>query len=126
MAVVYKDSFIDQAEDDQYTCEVNAWMREILTSQVCLVCGEIVYGKRNFIWWRGDNDVILCEDCAEHTISGLSRDLVELKGDKEAVGKTGSFYDPVLLKGEVDRLQGKISEYLKRIVTLQSILAKPD
>lgn len=108
----------------EYEIEVNEWLRGCVKEARCLVCGELVLDKKPFIWWRADSDIILCADCAEHTVNGLSRDVAELKGDKQARGKPGDKYDAYFLKQEVDRLQGLIMKHLQKIVELQESIAK--
>jgi len=128
MTTVYIGSFLDQSgltEDVEYENEVNVWMRGILQKQICSSCGDLVFRHKNFIWWRGERDIFLCDECAEHTIGGMGRDLAELKGHTEAKGKTGELYNPLILKDEITRLQNLQIRNLKRIVELQNILARP-
>ena len=123
---VVRDFFIGRTNETEYDIEVSEWLRESLRNAKCAVCGDLVLDRKAFLWWSADSNIILCRDCAEHTIDGLSRDLAELKGDKEAKGKTGDRYSPILLKQEVSRLQGTIQKNLRRIVQLENILARPD
>ena len=109
-------------EAESAGCTVEEWTGMICRVKHCSVCGEDIW-KGDFIFWRDAQDIAFCRDCAEHTLNGLSRDLAELKGDKQAIHKTGEAYSPIRLKAEKDRLQGKILEYLQRIVELQNLLA---
>ena len=120
------DSFKDWPRNNENDIGVVEWFRKMLKNAKCLVCGELVLNRKQFIWWRADSDIVLCSDCAEHTLNGLNRDLAELKGDKSAKKQTGDKYSPILLKKEIDRLQGQILIYLRRIVEFQNMLSRPD
>ncbi len=79
------------------------WFHDILKDATCNICGEKVLNRKKFLWWRADSDIILCYECADHTLTGLNRDLLEMEGDKTAIGQSGiSIVD---LKLEINRLK---------------------
>ena len=113
--------------DTEYNREVRAWMISRVQNQKCDVCGELVAGRRAFLWWCADRDIIFCSECAEHTISGLGRDLAELKGGKghkDGIYETGDRYNPVLLRASIAGLQHKLTDYSRQIIELQDLLAR--
>ena len=111
---------------DETDAGIKEWFRGMLQKSKCAVCGDLVLDHKPFIWWCADINLVLCVDCAEHTLNGLNRDLAELKGDPAAKGKTGEKYNPILLKKEVERLQAKITLHLQSIVELQNMLGRPN
>lgn len=111
--------------------DVEGWQRDTLSGEalrgkVCSSCGTPVFRKKKFLWWRAYLDIFLCEDCAEGTLNGLNRDLAEMKGDQQAVGKKGDCYSPIILKTKNNSLCDMSLKNLRRIVELQNLLAKPD
>lgn len=106
----------------EYDKEIVEWEKGILKNRVCLVCGEKVLDKKPFIWWRGAEEIIICSDCAEHTISGMSRDLLELKGDSTSIGKKGEKYSIVKTLKAKTELEAQQMNRIQQIVQLQELL----
>ena len=102
------------------------WLQEqILKLDYCNCCGDkITKEKAPVIWWIGRSSIFLCSGCLEHVIEGLSRDLMEYKGDTIAKGKPSNIYNPVKLKQEASHLRDKLHNYSSKIIELQDILAK--
>lgn len=125
MTVVYKSSFADNDFTSEDERGDNAWMRDILRDKVCVDCGEKVFRKRAFLWWQALGDIILCSECAEHTVNGLCRDVAELLGDEQAKGATGELYGPMVLKQQLAReIAARVKSQAQLIEYMQGGFAK--
>ena len=105
---------------------MDEWWDNSLKDIKCAVCGEKLLNRKQFIWWRAAQDIFLCVDHAEEVLSGLGRDLAELKGDVSAKRKTSDLYNPIKIRAERDKLRQSNFERMQKIVTLQNELGKPD
>lgn len=85
---------------------------------------ELYLWNDNFIWYCGGSDIVLCCNCAESVITGMSRDLLEIKGHSEYKGKPADNVNPLYLKQENERLIKRCLVYIKQIVDLQELLAR--
>jgi hypothetical protein len=130
MAVMYakngkciNERDIKNAEEQNVS--VKTWLEFICPIKKCSYCDKDIW-QDNFIYWRGDIDFALCPKCAEGVITGLSRDLLELKGRGDLKGKPSSPCNPASMDAEIQRLRKKCLLYIKQIVHLQEILAKKE
>jgi len=118
MTLVNKRAFIEYLEtegrDIESICnDVDCFevFRHLLQNATCDVCGEEVLDKKEFLWWRGNRDIIICADCAFHTLSGLNLDLLVEMGRvvRDRFGNCSSLrYGVLQLLEEIDTLQKEI------------------
>ena len=109
-------------------CTNDEWMAAFCPEKTCSVCGEDIW-ERNFILWQGVQGIVLCDQCAEHTLAGLNRDLCELKGEIKRiktgyVGSGNPRFNVSYLTENIEKLRLKNIEYVKQILELQDIIAR--
>lgn len=130
MSVIYVKNKKWDCDDEAniQNCSIDEWMAVFCPEKTCSICGEDIW-ERNFIWWRGVQGIAICDQCAEHTLAGLNRDLCELKGEikRLKVGYVDSgnpLFNISYLKENIKKLQARNIELTKRILELQEILAR--
>ncbi len=106
-------------------CTIDEWMAAFCPEKTCSICGEDIW-ERNFIWWRGVQGIVICDQCAEHTLAGLNRDFCELKGEikRTEAGSGNPLFNVSYLKENIKNLLMRNIELTKRVLELQDILAR--
>ena len=102
---------------------IDEFMVAFCSLKFCSICGEDIW-KADFIYWSGEQQIGLCKQCAEHTLAGLNRDLLELHGDATVKKLSSSCADVILLRAENRRMQQLVLERLRQVITLQDLLAR--